>query len=201
MAAQFIAMHKQAAHMEKGLRISIHSTKIAKKTASIAKYAADAALLNARAVINSESARLAVELDLSPLLGYAEMKGDKAIAYCVVKCRNVGRTPASVYEVIADFQMLDVIPDTPMFSENAEVNMTPRNLEPDGGRFEETFSLLCVGEWSFRKQCLIHGVVKFKDVFDRDGKATFGYILQPDFQTIYRLEADFRAYNRNTYKD
>lgn len=165
----------------------------------IARESADAALLNARAVINAERARLAVELKLSPFLGNVTVREDKMIAHINVRCTNIGRTPAWIFGVIADIQLVDIIPDAPFFSLQGEGKPTPQYL-PVGDSISEQFSLLCEGAWTLDKDILIHGEAQFRDVYDKEGSSTFGYTLSPDLKNLYRV-VDVAAYNRNTYED
>lgn len=173
------------------------------KQAEIAEKAADAALLNARAVINAERARLAIDVEMSPFLGDLAVRDGEMVANFNLTCINVGKTPAWIYDVVVDLQCLMVIPDYPKFSEAAEVHSKPRTLQPserDPKGFSQAYSLLCKGEWGFDKQIVICGSVKFRDVFEKNGRSTFGYTIRADGKNVDRID-DLPAYNRNTYED
>jgi hypothetical protein len=70
------------------------------------QQAADAALLNARAVIGAECARLAIDIELSQLLGNVEFKDSGSVAHFIVTCRNCGKTPAWIYEMLEITRLL-----------------------------------------------------------------------------------------------
>jgi hypothetical protein len=159
--------------------------------------AAGAALLNAQAVIGAERARLAIDIELSPHLGNVEFKDSGSVAHFIVTCRNCGKTAAWIYEVLADYKIIERFPPYPAFSNHAERRFTVHYLN-SGEPFSDNFSLTGVDEGGSR--LLIQGVVKFRDVYDKKGKSTFGYWVREDGKTIDRIEESV-AYNRNTYED
>jgi hypothetical protein len=161
------------------------------------QQAADAALLNARAVIGAECARLAIDIELSQLLGNVEFKDSGSVAHFIVTCRNCGKTPAWIYEMLADYKIIEGFSPYPAFSDHAETRFTVHYLD-SGNPFSENFSVTSANEGGTR--LLIQGVVRFKDVYDKKGKATFGYWVREDGKTIHRIEESV-AYNRNTYED
>jgi hypothetical protein len=192
MVAQFIAMHKQAHYMRRGLFVAVRSARAAKKSAA-------AALLNAQAVINAERARLAVDLELAPLFGNVLFGQGEMVAHFTVKCTNIGKTSAWVYRILADFRSVEIIPQKPTPPDAFDIHATPRNLRVDEA-FSESFSLRCIEGYDIHKQLLIHGAVEFRDVYEKIGYCNFGYTVSPDGKALYRIDYPF-AYNCNTYED
>ncbi len=170
-----------------------------KKQAKAAEDAAQAALLSAKAIIGAERARLAINVELSQFLGGVEDTDTKSDARFTITCRNCGKTAAWIYETVADYAIIDGLPHHPVFSRASETKFGI-HYRDSGESFTEPFALTIPAPYDGSKRRIIQGVVRFNDVYDKKGEATFGYWILEDLTTIHRIEESV-TYNRNTYED
>jgi hypothetical protein len=166
---------------------------------TLLRKSANAALLNAKAVIGAERARLAIDIELLQLFGSVGFRDDGTVARFIVQIRNCGKTAAWIYEMVADCKIVERFPPYPAFSDSRETRLAVHYLNP-GEPFSDNFSLTGDGTYKDGRRLLIQGVVRFKDVYDKKGEATFGYWVREDGKTIHRVEESV-TYNRNTYED
>jgi len=113
---QFLAMHRQAGYMRKGLRISISAARAAKQSAIAAKESADAALLNARALKSAERAHIDAELTQTA-------PGGSVYRFTVT---NFGKSPAII-----------TIWGLARYHFPADQNILPDDLHESGNMVEE----------------------------------------------------------------
>jgi len=157
-----------------GIGLAYWTLTILKRQTEVAEDAAEAALLNAQAFINSERAWMAgfrtdQKFDVRPPEG-------QNIAYsCILK--NVGQTPSRILEVGLGFSKItsfSQIAPEPVYAERQQFN---RMLVVPNDSFTVSVGLipqLISGEYeSIRKEKLFvygYGFVKYLDMFSRDDK-------------------------------
>jgi hypothetical protein len=164
------------------------------------RRSANAALLNARALMNTERARLAVDIELAKHGGMIQGDQDFTVNF-TVRCSNIGRTPAWIHEIMADVRMFYDLPyKQPEFTADRAEHMHPRYLAAGDEPLVDTYSLGCANEYDPAQYVLIYGVVGFSDVYQKDGYCTFSYTIRPDRKGVDRVP-DGAGYNRNTYEE
>jgi len=166
--------------------------------AGAAQKSADAALLNARAVINAERAWVLVELE--PVPGFSVMKlgeGAEGNPYNTASFRlkyvNEGKTIAWINEILACFQVVKELPEKPDFAALEILNREPKWVKSKGSRYLdetlETKGQVAVGDMS-----IIWGVIRYRDAFG-EHETIFGFRIPLDGQ-FKRLRNP--AYNQIT---
>jgi hypothetical protein len=167
------------------------------------KVAADAALLNAQAVINAERAWLMVDLDWVPAcpkitLGSGSERGSAIRHYTSAGVRfkytNEGKTIAWIDEKLARFQIVKNLPAHPNPSDLELLDAEPEWLASKAsGHLDET--LQAEGQEGTGDISVIWGVIRYRDAFGKH-ETTFGFSVLPD----YRIEriAGLPEYNKST---
>ena len=142
----------------------------------VSQAAATAASLNAQAIINSE--RAWVFADLLKTIGHARfLGGGTTIIYVRVNCKNVGRSPAWIFEVRARFKFVeaDTLPPIPPLEEAEGIWAGTHPIAPTDEPFStDDFSLTAEGRQGEREWAVIYGVVKYRDIYNETRQTTFG---------------------------
>ena len=182
-----------------------------RRAASAAKRAAEAATLNAQALINSERAWVMVDLERRPpgtggvLTGRSRSGGgpERHFVYLSVRCMcsNQGQTAARVIEKRCAMIVVngdDKLPDSP----NLDIEIQdpiPHYLKANGDPWNGDWTMETEGtEFPAEgKLFVIYGVVRYRHLFsDEIAQTTFGYSLRFD-GTLRRLIGKSK-YNENT---
>jgi len=128
-------------------------------------------------------------------------EGDSTRFFAVLICRNEGRSPAWLGERRAKFEIVDYLPPEPNLeaTEIIEVSPTPLGIGQALPHTERlSFPMTAQGHEEPGKMNVIYGVVKYRDIFQKQRQTTFGYRLTHDRKFV-RLEGDqYRKYNENT---
>jgi len=124
--------------------------------------------------------------------------GDSTAFYAVMICKNEGRSPAWLGERRATFEIIDVPPLHPNWDKLEIVETSPVPLgtgqaQPHTERFE--FRAIAQGHEQLGKMSIIYGIVKYRDIFGKERRTTFGYRLTTDRKFV-RLE--YPEYNHHT---
>ena len=175
-----------------------------------AKQSADAALLNAQAVMNAERAWVMVDIS-DPVANITVTNAtnpDRTMSSVrfSLSYRNEGRTPCWIVEKCIWFKIVDKIPAHPVFEEP-----TARydSLEPLLTTYRPSFivSLTCEGELVVSLSTvpverragsntpIIYGYIKYRDTFSTERETRFGYRTMVD-GTLVRIKST--AYNNHT---
>jgi len=124
--------------------------------------------------------------------------GDSTGFYAVLICRNEGRSPAWLGERRARFEIVSGLPPKPNLelTELIEASPTPLGTGQALPHTERlSFPITAQGHEELGRMNVIYGVVKYRDIFGKNRKTTFGYRLTPDRRFV-RLE--YAEYNKHT---
>jgi hypothetical protein len=128
--------------------------------------------------------------------------GDSTAAMNVVlNCSNAGKTPAWIEEVIAKFEMVKSLPETPNFESAQSIQRSTIPLGmAEGGTVPHTQKIrwtpIAKGHQNTDEMAVIYGRVAYRDIFGRQRTTTFGYKLRPH-GGLERLDGHSK-YNKNT---
>jgi hypothetical protein len=175
---------------------------IKKQTINTTK-AADAALLNAQAIISSERAWIMVELEWVPACprithGASAQVGVGIRAYTSAGIRfkytNEGKTIAWIEEKLACFQILKELPKKPNLSVLEIIEAEPEWVgSKREGHLDRT--LEAEGQEGMEDISVVWGVIRYRDAFGNH-ETTFGFHVLPDcrFERLTGLP----EYNKTT---
>jgi hypothetical protein len=182
-----------------GIGLIFWQTKLLRKTANAAKASADAALINARALISAERSWIMVDLHWSPgnamrMLSSSTDSEPSTAVPIRLKYTNEGRTIAWIDQKLACFQIVKDLPEQPNFDVLQLLDAEPEWIGSKGaGHLDET--LVAEKQEGVGEISVIWGVIKYRDAFGTH-VTTFGFSIRPDdrFERI----TGFTAYNDNT---
>ena len=205
---QFVAMWRQAKYMRDGLKSS--------------QQTAEAALLNAKAIINAERAWISITPHLSEIKFYPLREKNAPIPENIVdalpiahvfpaKMVNVGKTPAKIEGSAIHYVRSTIhpsewnaIPDYGVLSEYVHVAFPSEVLTLTAELFPlTTLTEAQINAIETQKEFLYaYGIVKYSDVYGNKHETRFGYIYQPQIshlvmkdgviETLWTGEARFR---------
>jgi hypothetical protein len=171
-------------------------TDIQKQTKNT-KVAADAALLNAQAVINAERAWVMVELQKLPgigirFLGDSTQRGPHTSVRFRLAYTNEGKTVAWIDQKLACFQIGRDLPKQPNLDALQLLNAEPEWIGSKGtGHLDET--LEAEGQEGIGDISVIWGVIRYRDAFGKH-ETTFGFSICPDDR--FERMAGLTEYNK-----
>lgn len=165
--------------------------------AGIAWVQAKAALLTAKAMVNSERAWVMADLRWRDRVRTGRNNMDGQWADLDLFCKNDGRTPAWITEKFARLAIVTTIPEEPDFSSICHRDFHKICTEPlrVGGDSTISVDLACEGLREAEKTMIVYGFVRYRDVFSSDSETRFGYIFAHSDQ-LERIEN--HKYNQNT---
>lgn len=175
----------------------------ATKQAEAAKDAANSALVNAQAVVNSERAWVMARIEHSPLAG-ARYLGSRppdcedTTMSIRLWTKNDGKTPAWITEKRACFVIKDLhsrLPEKPDSESMEIIQPTPEPLAVGESTYLDV-ALTSVGRQGFDEMGLIYGRIQYRDVFADNRETFFGYrvTLGDEFERL----SSYPEYNKNT---
>jgi len=182
----------------------MRSARAVEKVIGPAAQSAEAALLNARALINAERAWIMADVNWEPRcmgLMRSESSGGRTTtnARVNVSFRNKGRTPAWITEIAIKMQVTNAGPSQQPDTKGAEMLYGPIPLVPDEEHpHVRTFEISADGWPDKGWATLIYGVVKYRDVFAEnrpDRETWFGYRVTSE-RSLERMAHP--EYNKNT---
>ena len=186
-----------------GLR-SLHQVK---RQAKATEETATAANNNALAVINSE--RAWVFADIEPTIGhhgrFVNTETGETSIYARLNCRNVGRTPAWIFEVRMRFMFVraDEIPAMPPLKEAEPIWAGTHPMAPKDEPFSTGDNTLTAKgvqgiDSVTGERALVYGVVYYRDIYEKVRSTTFGYRLMPGTDTRFTRLINYPKYNEGT---
>jgi hypothetical protein len=175
MIFQYCAMRTQAAHMHRGLGISIRAARAATRNAIAAKKNADALINAERAWITGELVLPDGKLSVASKFFIWPPK-EAPVVTIRLKLSNPGKTPAWIIGTWELHDVTDDIPENPK-EPGGEPESGPEPIAAGGETFAD-LNLICPGFGSGdRNRLLIYGITKYRDCFEIDHITTFGYTL------------------------
>jgi hypothetical protein len=190
-----------------GIVVAIRTLNVIKRQTDAAESAANAAKLNAEALINAE--RVWIMIELQPVPGMGGVMDVEEVAKHIVDvishttsfnvrliCKNDGRTPAWITEKRACIDVVDSLPDTPNWDAVGIIQTEPEPLAVGEVGEPTDKSLTCNKARDPGKITVVYGIVRYRDVFAPDRATTFAYTIRVDGR-LERL-AGYPEYNKNT---
>ena len=167
------------------------------RTVNAARDNAQAAKLNAQALINSERAWVMADLrwrDRKRIIG---LNTQKSLVDLDLFCENDGKTPAWITEARVRLELVDSVPPEPIFDPRRDGDFLELRLIPMTVKGKQVFKVDCGcdGGWNSGKTKMIYGFVRYRDVFESNRESRFGYTFTPsdDLERITNSK-----YNENT---
>ena len=124
--------------------------------------------------------------------------GKHTAIWIVLTCHNEGKSPGWIYEKRLKFEVVKEIIPTPDF-DSAQFVWAGREPIGIGQAFPNTTKVpqLAVAEGHARDdyKMIVYGVVKYRDIFNRDRSTTVGYEITRDRKMESLSQA---AYNQST---
>jgi hypothetical protein len=166
------------------------------------KRQADIAEKPANAVVNAEAAWIMVKITLFSGTGAEAIRENEdagrktTSAFITCHCQNRGNTPGTVIEKRIGLATVTSLPTKPDLSGTIVFQAEPELLA--GGQESHRHFDIGGNPREFGKTTIIYGIVRYRDVFDRDRYTTFGYMLSPDKPPRIERIPNYPQYNENT---
>lgn len=161
------------------------------------KTAAEAALLNAKALINIERAWMGIYIQLAPRLSIAEHSASTTVTL-EFTCTNHGKTPAWIN--LAEIGVIILSERIAVPNSMPETKSFPvigPELVPAGKDMAREGQVVCEGKITRDHPALVYGKVTYFDILHEPRLTTFGFWINED-RTVDRLPFVYPAYNEYT---
>ncbi|HZQ23606.1 MAG TPA: hypothetical protein VFA89_12500 [Terriglobales bacterium] len=144
-----------------------------------AKEAAKAALISAKALMNSERAWLMVTLEWIPGVGKRSVQQGPKYLLVRAKCSNDGKTPAWITEMRARYMVLRHGESLPSSPDYVAAKLIQSTLEPIGTQqpIVRDLSLPTEDSCGIEDKEIVYGVVQYLDAFGEKRETRFAYQL------------------------
>lgn len=185
-----------------GIGVGLGTLLILKRQTKAAEDAAEAALLNVKALIKSERAWVMVDLEWPNSSKPTHTVGNSGEPFTSVpfllRCFNEGRTPCWITRKRICAQIVDKIPERPELEK-----LPPMWAGVDPVRVGKEASVLngatgLPGHFRDDQTIIIWGVVSYRDAFNENLETLWGYYYQPKSSGPYLHRIPEAAFNRNT---
>jgi len=193
MTQQRVTMHGQLDEMEA-------QTTILNDSVAAANKSANAALLNAQALIDSERAWIMVDVETRPpgVTQSTNAQPNQRFTMIDVKviCSNEGNTVAWITEKRSFFGIItNGLPHEFTHLRCTVFQREPEALAPGGTTEINVHSLAAGYRGDGGNLIVFYGFVKYRDIFNQDRETRFGYLVNID----NRLERipDYPEYDKN----
>jgi len=163
------------------------------------RQAAVAAQASTDVVINSERAWISADISFQTgahIFDGTSGNGSMTTGvYVELMCSNQGKSPAWIIEKRAAFRIVKELPQEPDMSSAEIIQHEPEPMAA-GASSTYKWSTVCEGRHGPHTCTLLYGIVKYRDIFEKERETRFGYFLTVNNE-LERL-AKFPRYNLNT---
>lgn len=188
------------------LRFFFVQLRLIHQTLEPARQAADAAKLNAQAIMDAERAHLfpiIKETNLKDVFKHSEWYGDKKegsggpipLPMVTYRLKNLGKTPAIIEHVAWGMSFHKIDEKFGVFATDSEAHQplgivtADQESEEISGSMSSTFTFDdAVAVLSYKGELIFHGQVTFKDFFNRSIRCCWQFRGRRDGFHLYRID-------------
>jgi hypothetical protein len=185
-----------------GIFVGVRTLKILKRQTKAPEDAAQAALLNAQALIKAERAWIMVDLEWpnsDKPTQIVNSSGESITSVPILlRCFNEGKTPCWITGKRLCAQIVDAIPEKPDMEKLPAMwtGLDPVKVGKEASPLEGATGLS--GHLLDDQTLIIWGVVTYRDAFNENLETFWGYYCQPKNGGPHLRRIRESAYNRNT---